>query len=111
MNNYCCKREKRNLFCLFKTYLCLGCLNNKEDENIVIGRQILKIYPITSCKLIDDDNIYLFNQRLKKLLLSFTIYQNEAILLWLDKCDRMEDYAFIFEAFMDLNLDIFIIIF
>ena len=110
MNHYCQKNEKRNLFCLFKTYTCDGCNRFKGDEEIYIGNQKILIFTLTNCSLIEvNDDFILFSQKLKKLLLSFCLYQKNTILLWLDEMKIMEDYELIFDEFMNLNYDIFII--
>lgn len=110
MDGYCRRNEKRNLFCLFKVYTCVGCNRFKTDEVIIIGNKKILIFPLTNCSLIEIADEYIFfSKRLKKLLLSFVMYQENTILLWVDEINYIENYELIFESFIDLDYDIFII--
>lgn len=110
MKNDCQKSEKRNLFHLFKIYTCDKCSKYQNDEIICIGYKQICIFYLTNChnSEIDDDYIF-FNKKLRKILLSFSIVQNDAILLWIEQLYKLEDYQKVLEMFMDMNYDIFII--
>lgn len=106
-----CKRQ-RTVFDLFAFWNCNHCQEIRQDEVIGIGRHVIGIYYLQeSCPYIEvnHEELFAFSKKLKQLLQEAMVVQESIVLFLLDSfsLDQMED---ILEAFLDLDLDIQIII-
>ncbi|HKM29951.1 MAG TPA: hypothetical protein VJZ51_04280 [Bacilli bacterium] len=106
-----CKKQ-RSIFDLFYFWSCKDCPDLKRDEIINIGRRVVGIYHLTeTCRyiIVDDIELFAFSPKLKQLLLEAEAFQEQIVLLILDDLN-FEKIDNILEAFLDLNLDVQIII-
>ena len=84
---YCVKNKSRNLNSIFEVISCNGCSKYKDDEVILIGKQVIKIYPIfKGCITIKYDIISeCFSERLIRMLEEVSEYVNnydDYIFIW-----------------------------
>lgn len=107
----CAKKIKRNFFSLFRTFTCNNCINNRQDETIVIGRRAIHIYNIIGGCYFEKvrDELLWFDRRLKILLCEFSLYQNNNLLLWIDGKIDFDHYEDFFSSFLDFGYNIHII--
>lgn len=106
-----CKRQ-RTILDLFAFWSCDNCKEIRQDEVIAIGQQIIGIYYLhESCYYVEvsHEELFAFSKKLKQLLEEAMVVQDDIVLFILDNfsLEQMED---ILEAFLDINLDIQIII-
>ncbi|HHU55341.1 MAG TPA: hypothetical protein GXZ48_01430 [Acholeplasmataceae bacterium] len=107
----CIKKEKRNLFSLFTIYDCNRCIYFRKDETIIIGRHAIQIYSITpGCWLESiNDEYFMFNKMLAKLLLEFSVNQENNLFLWFDGFLNIDNHGEIFSSFLNIGYNIHII--
>lgn len=110
MSKVCPKSLKRDLFCLFKVFSCNGCNNYQEDLEFDIGVKHLWVFYLNNCLLNNcEDDFFLFNKKLRSLLLSYYVIQSDVMLLWLEDIKKLEDYEALLDMLMDMDYHILII--
>ena len=106
----CIKKERRNIFSLFKVYLCDTCEYKQNDEFFVIGTNAFYIYCINGCDKTEiNDDLIIISGKLKLLLRDFCLHYQNNILLWMDSLDPLEYYESSFEILSEMRMNIHII--
>ncbi len=104
--------KQRTILDLFSFWSCTNCREIKEDEMITIGNRIIGIYYLQEqCRYIkiSGGELFAFSLKLKQLLQEAMLVQKEIVLLIMEDF-VLEKMEVIFEAFLDIGLDIQIII-
>lgn len=106
----CIKHATRSCTSLFKVYLCDYCVHKQSDEFFVIGTNALYIYCINQCSKVEiDDQVILFNDKVKLLLRDFCIHCQDNILLWMDYIEPLEYYGASLEILLMMGMNIHIL--
>jgi len=106
-----CKKQ-RTILDLFSFWSCANCREIKEDEIIIIGKRIIGIYYLReSCRYLttNDEIFFAFSSKLGQLLQEAMLVHRKIVLLIMEDF-ILEEMGSIFEAFLEIGLDIQIII-
>ncbi|MBO4623775.1 MAG: hypothetical protein J5691_07870 [Bacilli bacterium] len=109
---YCVKKKNRNINNLFEIITCDNCSWFRDDEIILIGLNIIRIYPIfKGCKSIKYDIVSeCFSERLSRMLIEIEKYldlNDDYIFIW--SYDGQKEFIYdlrILEAFINQGLNI-----
>lgn len=95
--------RKRTVFDLLSVYTCAGCEYRREDELIVIGRQVIAVYYLgDNCPHLPERDDYALSGSSKlRLLLKDAISHDNEIMLFLFEQFNLRDYYDLFEKIMD----------
>ena len=112
---YCINNKRRNLNDLLEIIDCKNCSKFIDDEIILIGLNIIRIYPIFKvCKSIKYDIVAeCFSDRLARMLLEiekYLEYHDDYIFLWRNNAESDFIYNLgLFEAFINQGMNFCII--
>ncbi len=103
--------RKRTVFDLLSVYTCAGCEYRREDELIVIGRQVIAVYYLgDNCPHLPERDDYALSGSSKlRLLLKDAISHDNEIMLFLFEQFNLRDYYDLFEKIMDEGLSVQVI--
>lgn len=106
-----CKRQ-RTIFDFFSFWDCSKCKEIQEDVVIPIGKRVIGIYYLQEgCSYIktNQEEVFAFSKKLKQLLQEAMIVQEEIVLLLMEDF-TLEEMDDVLDAFLNIGLDIQIII-
>lgn len=112
---YCVKNKKRNLNGIFDYINCESCAKYKDDEVILIGNNVIRIYPIfKGCISVKYDIISeCFSERLVRMLDEVSNYlENNSDYVFIWSNDGESEFIYnlgLFDSFLNQGLNFCII--
>ena len=106
-------QKKRTFFNLFEVFDCKGCPCIKNDEEYVVGENMMYIYHLNDGCIFNKDQSkeeLVNGKKLRLFLKDAIVNQNNIIVLWLDYFDvnkRDND----FYSLMSFGLDVHVLVF
>lgn len=110
--NICPKKEKRNIYNIFKEYSCYECKYRTRDEIIKIGYKTIHIYYLSKCDINYYKGLDIRRSKIlfKDIILDSFNKDSNNIFLWLDNEDDFSNYFDLFNALIIADYNIHIII-
>lgn len=102
---------KRDIFNFYEYKDCKKCKGYLEDKEFLIGRNRIYLYYLRDCTLIDVNLDVLFNYEKKvKLFLKDAVLSHEKIITLVLEMNEFEKRMEEISSFLDLEMDIHILI-